>query len=366
MYSPTPPPPVPPPKPSSHDASRLGTPAAANSPRPPPPPPMPDDSFLRSLDGRGKETIPDPGDQWLPKILEDKSPRRNPLRPSNPRRPHPRPSTIHPSLAQTRDALLSALDENVGLAAHLTDLEARLAQQRAAAQAQLLSTHALERQWRAKQAEMDAALAPFSPGALYARLGQSLAEQEAVCRAMEESFLEGGGEAGVGVGGRERSRRRGRLRIGLDGTVMRRSCSIYGMRGGRGGMSIALGGGGEFNGVWRRWGYGGDEDSNVNIPRCRLFDSDSCDTSLDRSVFPTLKSTSHVDPNYCRQQYRPNTSTSELGNSDVVSSHDETTPLLPLLLYVPTSLAVYISGLAREFLLDTIHILVWITTKYEP
>ncbi|KAI0151956.1 hypothetical protein F4776DRAFT_658889 [Hypoxylon sp. NC0597] len=227
MYSPTPPPPVPPPKPSSHDASRLGTPAAASSPRPPPPPPVPDDSFLRSLDGRGKspatmdasglipapmggnfnterETIPDPGDQWLPKILEDKSKQDLAEILSDSATldalTHA-PSTIHPSLAQTRDALLSALDENVGLAAHLIELEARLAQQRAAAQAQLLSTHALERQWRAKQAEMDAALAPFSPGALYARLGQSLAEQEAVCRAMEESFLEGGGEAGAGGGG---------------------------------------------------------------------------------------------------------------------------------------------------------------------
>lgn len=84
----------------------------------------------------------------------------------------------------------------MGLASRLTELEAQLAGQRAHAQAQLLSTHALERQWRGKQAEMDAALAPFAPAALYARLGQSLAEQEAVCRAMEESFLEGGGGAG--------------------------------------------------------------------------------------------------------------------------------------------------------------------------
>lgn len=45
---------------------------------------------------------------------------------------------------------------------------------------------------------MDTALAPFAPAALYARLGQSLAEQEAVCRALEESFLEGGGSEGAG------------------------------------------------------------------------------------------------------------------------------------------------------------------------
>ncbi|KAI2622949.1 hypothetical protein GGS26DRAFT_232752 [Hypomontagnella submonticulosa] len=223
MYTPTPPPPVPPPKPSSHDASRLGTPAAVSSPRPPPP--IPDDSFLRSIEGKGKspammdasglipaptsaelEAIPDPGDQWLPKILEDKSKQDLAEILSNPATldalTHA-PSSIHPSLAAGRDALLAALDDNVGLAAHLSDLEARLAAQRAAAQAQLLSTHALERQWRGKQAEMDAALAPFAPAALYARLTQSLGEQEAVCRALEESFLEGGGSGGEGVAGAE-------------------------------------------------------------------------------------------------------------------------------------------------------------------
>ncbi len=38
---------------------------------------------------------------------------------------------------------------------------------------------------------MDAALAPWSPKALYQRLGAGIAEQEAVCLAVEESFLEG-------------------------------------------------------------------------------------------------------------------------------------------------------------------------------
>ncbi|KAI1482492.1 hypothetical protein F4774DRAFT_407100 [Daldinia eschscholtzii] len=229
MYSPTPPPPVPPPKPSSHDASRLGTPATSNSPRPPPA--VPDDTFSKPMEGKGKlpsamdasglipasasmmgggaererEIIPDPGEQWLPKILEDKSKQDLAEILSNPAILNAlthAPSTAHPSLTSTRDALLAALDENVALASHLTDLETRLSHQRAQAQAQLLSTHALERQWRQKQAEMDAALAPFSPAALYARLGQSLAEQEAVCRALEESFLEGGGGGG-GEGGGE-------------------------------------------------------------------------------------------------------------------------------------------------------------------
>lgn len=144
------------------------------------------------------QPIPDPGEQWLPKVLEDKSKQDlaeilgsqellNALTHA--------PSTMHPSLAATEDALLAALDENEGLARHLADLEARLAHQRSSTQAQLLSTHALERQWRQKQAEMDHALSPFAPAALYHRLTQALQEQEMVCLAMEESFLEGGGTA---------------------------------------------------------------------------------------------------------------------------------------------------------------------------
>jgi DNA-binding PadR family transcriptional regulator len=50
--------------------------------------------------------------------------------------------------------------------------------------------HALERQWRQKQTDMDTALARFSPAALYQLLAQSVQEQAAVCHALEESFLE--------------------------------------------------------------------------------------------------------------------------------------------------------------------------------
>lgn len=50
---------------------------------------------------------------------------------------------------------------------------------------------ALESQWRAKQAEQDAALRDFSPPALYQRLSAAVGEQEALCRGLEESFLEG-------------------------------------------------------------------------------------------------------------------------------------------------------------------------------
>lgn len=72
-----------------------------------------------------------------------------------------------------------------------------MAAQRASTQAQLLSTHALEWQWRARQGEVDRALAPFAPASLYQRLAQGVGEHEAVCMALEESFLEGEGHGGL-------------------------------------------------------------------------------------------------------------------------------------------------------------------------
>lgn len=106
------------------------------------------------------------------------------------------PSTAHPSTLASTEALSASLADNVDLASHLAELEGRVARGRAAAQALLLSTHALERQWRARQSEMDRALGPFAPASLYQRLGGALAEQEGVCGALEESFLEGEGEGG--------------------------------------------------------------------------------------------------------------------------------------------------------------------------
>jgi hypothetical protein len=102
-------------------------------------------------------------------------------------------STAHPSIAASQEPLQAALKENIALASHLNELEARLTHLRSSTQAQLLSTHALERQWRQKQSDMDRALAPFSPSSLYQRLSQGVQEQEMVCRALEESFLEGDG-----------------------------------------------------------------------------------------------------------------------------------------------------------------------------
>lgn len=45
---------------------------------------------------------------------------------------------------------------------------------------------------------MDHALSPFAPASLYQRLSAGLVEQEGVCVALEESFLDGEGREGEG------------------------------------------------------------------------------------------------------------------------------------------------------------------------
>ncbi|KAK1837332.1 c30bbf30-9fbc-4e66-a2bf-10b1e4b0b4e2 [Podospora conica] len=195
MYAHTPPPP--PPKP----ASRMSTPADNNNTqfaRPPPPLPAETAGDDAEPPTQQQPTIPDPGDTWLPKILEDKSKQDLTTLLSTPSLlsslTHA-PQAIHPSLAASHAALAASLSANVERAAALLDAEARLARQREATHAQLLATHALERQWRAKQAEMDEALAGFAPARLYQRVSAGVTEQEGVCQAMEESFLDGDGEA---------------------------------------------------------------------------------------------------------------------------------------------------------------------------
>ncbi|KIN02059.1 hypothetical protein OIDMADRAFT_121061 [Oidiodendron maius Zn] len=171
----------------------MPTGAAATPPLPPPAaaalnaPPRPDPHAPH---------LQDPGDAWLPEIVQAKS--KQDLadlfaRPELLGALAASSATAHPSTAAAQRPLQAALDENIALASRLNELEARLVHLRASTQAQLLSTHALERQWRQKQSEMDRALAPFSPSALYQKLGQGIAEQEMVGRALEESFLEGDG-----------------------------------------------------------------------------------------------------------------------------------------------------------------------------
>lgn len=105
------------------------------------------------------------------------------------------PETAHPSIPASTARLRALLAQNVALAESLKKLDAHLQHQRESTQSRLLSLKALERQWRSKQAQQDAALREFSPPALYQRLSAAVGEQEALCRGLEESFLEGEGEA---------------------------------------------------------------------------------------------------------------------------------------------------------------------------
>lgn len=76
-------PPVPPPKPGSHDASRMGTPSGLVPPPPPPPAAGADYEIpgnalgdVQSVAANAPplaEVGPDPGDTWLPALLQDKS-----------------------------------------------------------------------------------------------------------------------------------------------------------------------------------------------------------------------------------------------------------------------------------------------------
>jgi hypothetical protein len=109
------------------------------------------------------------------------------------------PQTTHPSITTSDATLLAALQSNIDLATHLLSLEDQYISLRGSVSTQLATTKQLERQWRAKQAEMDSALARFSPASLYQRVSAGVGEQESLCRGMEESFLgwsEGDGMAG--------------------------------------------------------------------------------------------------------------------------------------------------------------------------
>ncbi|KAN0070206.1 hypothetical protein V8E54_011787 [Elaphomyces granulatus] len=105
-------------------------------------------------------------------------------------------STLHPSYAASQQQVFSLLESNKALTMHLLELQSCLESLRASTESLLLTHQSLEVSWRKKQAEMDTALAPWSPKALYQRLVAAVAEQEAVCQAVEESFLEGDREHG--------------------------------------------------------------------------------------------------------------------------------------------------------------------------
>lgn len=99
-------------------------------------------------------------------------------------------SSQHPSHTARQQNLESLIQVNKDLAAKLLEMQNHVAELRASTETMLLTHQSLEVSWRKKQTEMDAALAPWSPKALYQRLSAAIAEQEAVCQAVEESFLD--------------------------------------------------------------------------------------------------------------------------------------------------------------------------------
>ncbi|KAL2400069.1 hypothetical protein ABEF93_005007 [Exophiala dermatitidis] len=202
--SPTPTPSIPNPS-----ATQPGT---INSPRPPPPIPT-----TAAQSGLGSSTpvlpqgqqaqqytpIPPPSlaDRWIPKQLEDK-----PIKELHPLVNNPSLlaslATTHPSYASSLVPLESAIQANIQLAQQVSQLESQLRQLRDETAQLLLNHTSLQSQWRRKQSEMDDALEPWGPRQMYQRLVASIGEQEAVLRAIQESFMEGSYDGNTGADGK--------------------------------------------------------------------------------------------------------------------------------------------------------------------
>ena len=110
-------------------------------------------------------------------------------------------STLLNSVAQLHTAYTSALrplhsqiEANTTLANQLSALEVQIKSLRDKTGQLMLQHTSLQTQWRRKQSEMDEALAPWGPRAMYQRLIASISEQEAMLIALQESFVEGSSE----------------------------------------------------------------------------------------------------------------------------------------------------------------------------
>ena len=205
QFNPSTPPP-PPPKHSSGPATPQSGPPL------PPPPPQQGYSEHQQAPTHAQfqpqqPAVPPPDDGWLPDVLKDKTTAdlHHVLQtPDLLRAIIHSPDTAHPSIPASTAPLQNLLAQNVALAEQLKALESHLQHQRDSTQSRLLSLRALERQWRTKQAEQDLVLREFSPPALYQRLSAAVGEQEALCRGLEESFLEGEGADGTDAVASER------------------------------------------------------------------------------------------------------------------------------------------------------------------
>ncbi|KAE8371225.1 hypothetical protein BDV26DRAFT_276544 [Aspergillus bertholletiae] len=190
-------PPPPPPKPTSHEASRRGTPQL--NPSHPGTPQSLHERADATMHRYSPATNPAPSslprpptveEGWLPDTVKEKSTVDLQTILKDPNLISALASR-HPSHAAHQEYLQSLLKYNKELSSHLLELQARVVELRGSTETLLLTHQSLEVSWRKKQTEMDAALAPWSPKALYQRLAASISEQEAVCHAVEESFLEG-------------------------------------------------------------------------------------------------------------------------------------------------------------------------------
>lgn len=192
-------PPPPPPKPGSQDTSRRPSPSQNGPPLPPTPAsqgvPREQQSASNLNPGPAfPETpaipLPSPEDGWLPDAVQDKNTADLAQILSD--------STLlnalacsHPSHQQSLQHLENALATNTEQVKQVQATQDHIEHLRNDIQALLLQHTTLSAQWRRKQSDMDAALKPWSPQSMYQRLVAGIGEQEALLKAVEESFLDG-------------------------------------------------------------------------------------------------------------------------------------------------------------------------------
>ncbi|KAK2737179.1 hypothetical protein FQN57_000436 [Myotisia sp. PD_48] len=199
-------PPPPPPKSFNRDANRRDTQHAPPLPTTPNPPSTPPKEIISSRLGAYPPVNKNPTsnenssaaaqsqassieDKWIPEILKDKSTVELHALLSN-RSMLDALASTHPAHHASEARLQTLVIANKSLASHLLELQSHLENLRKSTETLLLQHQSLELSWRKKQAEMDTALDPWSPKALYQRLVGAVSEQEAICQAVEESFLE--------------------------------------------------------------------------------------------------------------------------------------------------------------------------------
>ncbi|KIV79279.1 hypothetical protein PV11_06847 [Exophiala sideris] len=186
------------PRPSSTPAPALpAVPGLTNSPRPQPPlptvqsysTPVPQGQY-QSQTAHSPVPPPSLSDRWIPSELQDK-----PINELHPLVNNPSLlaafATSHPSYSSALVPLQSAVQANIQLAEQVSRAGNQLRQLRDETAQLLLNHTSLQTQWKRKQSEMDDALAPWGPRQMYQRLVSSINEQEALLKAVQESFLDG-------------------------------------------------------------------------------------------------------------------------------------------------------------------------------